>query len=331
MNRAVLEACLPCVIALAVSFLLLWAVVRLSGARPRWRRLTVLHHCQEGGVQSLAFVLTLPVFLLIVLFIVQVSQVMIGMMTVNYAAYAAARAASVWAPALVDDRDLYVLDINGDGLAEDDSQNRLPPGISPGAPLVLTWNSVRSSGSAKYEKIFSAAAMACTSIAPSRDLQGADMSSLGSTRVDEAMVNAVSLLSPATSSNGRMPQRIRNKLAYSFDNTVIEISFQDKNSSTGPTYNPQGHPWAPDPVYAYYPNEVGWQDAVTVKVWHHFGLLPGPGHFLANIAPRPDGSPDLVAKRIDQQGGVHKTWLSASATMTIEGLQSSHPYLHEQW
>lgn len=315
MNRAVLEACLPGLIALAVSFLLLWGLAVLSGMRPRITRLRELHDCQAGGVQSLAFVLTLPLFLLIVLFIVQVSQVMIGMMTVNYAAYASARAASVWVPA-------YVNDYN---ITDDNGQNRLPPGLSPGTPLVLTYDSVQSLGSAKYDEIFSAAAMACSSVAPSRDLQGG-MGALGSTRVDEAMLNLYPVLAPASGSNGRMPQRIRNKLAYSFDNTVIEVSYVDKDSTTGPTYNPseyEGH--------VYLPHEVGWQDAVTVKVWHHFGLLPGPGHFLANIAFRPDGSPDLVAQRIDREDGMHKTWLSASATMTIEGLKSSRPYQHNQW
>jgi hypothetical protein len=316
MNRAVLEACFPCLIALAVSFLLLWALAKLSGCRPRWRRLTELHDCQAGGVQSLAFVFTLPVFLMIVLFIVQVSQVMIGMMTVNYAAYASARAASVWVPAEVDDYN---------GIDDDDGQNRLPPGLRPGAPLVLTYDSVQSLGSAKYEEMFSAAAMACMSIAPSRDLPG-NMGRLGSTRVDEATLNVYPQLAPSAGSNARMPQRIRNKLAYSLDNTVIEISYVDKDSTAGPTYNPseyEGH--------VYLPHEVGWQDAVTVKVWHHFGLLPGPGHFLSNVILRRDGRPDLVARRIDEEDGMHKTWLSASATMTVEGLKSSRPYRHQQW
>ena len=52
-----------------------------------------------GQRQSLSFVLTLPFFIMILLFIVQVSQLMIGQIVVEYAAFAAARAAAVWIPA----------------------------------------------------------------------------------------------------------------------------------------------------------------------------------------------------------------------------------------
>ena len=95
MHRAILIQCLPALIALAVSFAVLVLLVKISGAKLNWRRLGELHRCQDGGVQSLSFVLTLPLFLMFVMFIVQVSQLMIGMITVNYAAFAAARSASV--------------------------------------------------------------------------------------------------------------------------------------------------------------------------------------------------------------------------------------------
>ena len=67
MHRAILIQCLPAVAALAVSFLTLVALVKFSGARLNLRRLRELHGCQDGGVQSLAFVLTLPVFIMFVL------------------------------------------------------------------------------------------------------------------------------------------------------------------------------------------------------------------------------------------------------------------------
>ena len=50
-------------------------------------------------MQSLSFVLTLPLFIMVMMMIVQVSQLMIGMVVVHYAAFAAARSAAVWIPA----------------------------------------------------------------------------------------------------------------------------------------------------------------------------------------------------------------------------------------
>jgi hypothetical protein len=99
MNRAVLHACLPWLAVLAGSLLAAYLLVRFSGARPSLRRLRRLHENQVGGVQSLSFVLALPLFIMIMLFIVQISQLMIGIIVVHYTAYATARSASVWIPA----------------------------------------------------------------------------------------------------------------------------------------------------------------------------------------------------------------------------------------
>ena len=98
-NRAVLQALLPALTALVAALVLLRLVVRVSGARFQMTRIRQLHRSEEGAVQSLSFVLTLPLFIMIVMFIVQVSQLMIGIMGVHYAAFAAARAAIVWTPA----------------------------------------------------------------------------------------------------------------------------------------------------------------------------------------------------------------------------------------
>ena len=46
---------------------------------------------KPGSVQTLSFVLTLPIFIMVMMLIVQVSQLMIGLIVVHYAAYAAAR------------------------------------------------------------------------------------------------------------------------------------------------------------------------------------------------------------------------------------------------
>src|SRR6267142_4178143 len=99
MHRAILEACFPYCLCLLAGFAGLWLVARVSGAQLTLARLRNLHRSQEGSIQTLSFVLTLPLFMMIVLFIVQVSQLMIGITIVHYAAFAAARAASVWLPA----------------------------------------------------------------------------------------------------------------------------------------------------------------------------------------------------------------------------------------
>ena len=66
------------------------------GRRRLW---SALHRDEAGGVQSVSFVLTVPIFIMLMLLAVQITQVMIGLMTVHYAAFAAARSASVWIPA----------------------------------------------------------------------------------------------------------------------------------------------------------------------------------------------------------------------------------------
>jgi len=332
MHRAVVHACFPCLAALAIAFLIALLVVRLSGARLNLPRLRSLHSCQDGGVQSLAFVLALPLFLMIVMFIVQVSQLMIGIMVVNYAAYASARAASVWIPALVDDRDFMILDVDADEFAEDDSQNKLPAGFAPGVPTTFGLQDVSGSGSAKLEKIFTAAVLACAPIAPSRTIASVDRSVLDSVRANDIMREVYARLAPSSTSNSRIGQRIDNKIAYSLQNTRVTLYFEDKNSETSPTYNPQGHDWGWQPQYAYYPNEVGWEDPVTITVTHDFALLPGAGGFLvARLLNRADGREDRVSPRITTRDGFYSTQLRASATMTIEGIQSVKPYLHEDW
>ena len=60
---------------LVVSVLGAYFLVPLSLRRLQLGRLRRLHADQPGGVQSLSFVLTLPMFIMVMLLIVQVSQV----------------------------------------------------------------------------------------------------------------------------------------------------------------------------------------------------------------------------------------------------------------
>ena len=98
MHRQILEACLPFAILMIVAFGVLGLMIRLSRASWDWRRLKQLHRDQEGGVQSLALVVTLPVFMALICMIIQLSQVLMATMGVHYSAYAGARAAAVWLP-----------------------------------------------------------------------------------------------------------------------------------------------------------------------------------------------------------------------------------------
>jgi len=316
-NQELLKSCLPLLIALALLFAVAQLVARLSGARLHLRRLADVHRCEAGGVQSLAFVLTLPIFLVVLLFIVQIALVMIGMITVNTAAFAAARSAAVWIPAYLD---------------PDEPANVLP-GVAPGTPFVLDFSAAQSSP--KHRKIFEAAALACVPIAPSRAVRETDVSVLGRTYIDDAVLNLYPTLMPSWSSNPVMPQRLRNKVAYSLQNTRVVVTFVDKDSGAsagsrmGPTYNPpDGAVQLLDGSWRRHDDsEVGWQDPVTVEVRHQFRLLPGAGRFLARLLVRYDGRTDDVAPMIQQQGSIYTTELRGSATLTVEGLKSVRPYV----
>lgn len=321
MHRVILQACLPCLIALAVACAALVVVGRISGARFRWKRLREVHACETGGVQSLAFVLTLPLFIIIAQFIVQVSQLMIGIMGVNYAAYAAARSAAVWVPASISWLD----------------ENRLGAPITADEPVVLTGNSDLLINHPKYQQIFKAAVLGVTPIAPSRDLGlTLDNSNMNTA---QALQGMYALMVPKSQNNSRIAPRINNKLAWAWKHTAVRVSFVDKNTATGPTYNPRMPVPITDPTtgsvtYTLLWNfdEVGWQDPMTFQVTHEFALLPGPGRILANYLVRADGQPDLIAPEINQTQApsrerVYTVSVWASATATVEGFKPVVSYV----
>lgn len=337
MNRAVLEALLPALAALAISCVLLRLVVRFSGAQFDVRRLLRLHRCEEGAVQSLSFVLTLPLFIMIVMFIVQVSQLMIGITVVHYATFAAARAAIVWTPARIE----------GGSYGEAfENENALQPPLSEEQPLNLTFHGsgtdfegVSSYTSYKLEKILGAAALATAPVSPSRLMvEPIDCAQCG---VQTSAVQTMyQQLVSATQGSSRIPQRLLNKLSYAYWNTSVEVAFFDKDTREGPTYNPRvllivdglavqdvDGEWLRD----WRSHEVGWQDPMRLTVTHDFALLPGPGRFLARFITRADGEPDNVASRIQvrNQTADNVPWLrpayttsiTASATLTNEGFK----------
>ena len=326
-NRAILEACLPCLAALVAACVLLRLVTRLSGARLQWSRLRRLHRCQRGGVQSLSFVVTLPLFVMIVLFILQMSQLMIGVTIVHYAAFAAARAASVWVPAEVLAAPLPESQncLNLVGYVEEDEGARM-------------FASLSEQDSYKFGRIRTAAVIACAAISPSRDLGVAPQTSRAQLTAD-AVNTFYRTLAPDSVTNARIERRIDNKIGYSDSNTEVIVEWRDaqngrgRNTLVSPTYNPRYHT---NPAIIWNPAEVGWQDPITIYVVHRYALLPGPGRFLARRLVRADGLPDRVSERIGVMAAgpsetVYTTLLTASATMTNEGIKSVRPYVFQTY
>jgi hypothetical protein len=322
MTRHILQANLPSLTALAVALGLLWVLKRGSGARWNFKRLRDIHRCQDGGVQSLAFVLTLPIFIVILMFIVQVSQLMIAITMVHYSAFASARSAVVWLPAQVSELEpenrLHI-----DSYREVDGQFYLLP----------------SPESVKYRRIRQAAILGIAPIAPSRDLGiGSGNVSADSLRTIAAAQNMYRSLVPSSQTNQRINPRIANKIGYADQNTIVVVSWRDANSGrgrntfVGPTYNPRNHPNPAVPPWD--PAEVGWQDAVTVHVAHDFALIPGPGRLLAKHLVPSSGIPDEVYQRIKTRRGqysepLYSVRITASATLPNEGMKSVRPYQQE--
>lgn len=326
MTHNILQSLTPCFIALAIALAALWVLKRLSGARWNWKRLRELPSCQDGGVQSLAFVLTLPLFLIILMFIVQVSQLMIGITVVHYSAYASARSASVWLPANLPDENPLL----------DESQNRLSivTHLEVGDEIFV----FPGDPSYKFRQIRTAAVLGCAPVSPSRDLN-IDPSTLD--RESAAAITSIQRmyrsLVPNSTSNARIDPRLANKIAYADRNTFVIVSWRgarnrsgDRETLRSPSFNPRNHP---NPAVPWHPEEVGWQDPVTVHVTHRFALLPGPGRMLARHLVPSSGIPDEVAGRIERRQQeysqpVYSVNLSASATVTNEGMKSVRPYQH---
>ena len=358
--RVILNDCRPALLALGTAMVMLAVVIRASGCRLNLRRLGELHRCQKGGVQSLSFVLTLPIFVMIVMFIVQVSQLMIAQVVINNAAYGAARSLAAWVPQHVIEiesdatTDPFGLEPHYQNLIRD---NRLQPNRSFGYAYIggSRMDGIVGDGDGqqsteniyKLDYPFRSAVAACATISPSRHLGLA----LTANAQDHFLASRTAwqqFAGPNASASNNA--RLSNKYSYSYWNTEVWIRFQNLNSNIGPTYNPIGNP-----ARSYIPNEIGWRDPITVTVRHNLALLPGPGRFLAKYLVRPGGPPDLVSHRISQWAGprrqiatgdteassgrstphdpkynqrVYATTIWARATVTNDGIKSLVPYVH---
>ena len=180
-------------------------------------------------------------------------------------------------------------------------------------------------GSPKYQKIASAAAMACMPICPSRDL-GLELSGPGPAASD-IVKSLYGSIAPDANLNPRASKRLENKLAYAMRNTSVEIRFFHCNREP-PLVT---HYRQQDPAEFRYLTELGWQDPITVTVNHNLALLPGPGRLLAREVQNPDGSPDEVSETIELVDGVYVYPLSASATLGNEGQKPVIRYVYHAY
>jgi hypothetical protein len=292
--------------------------------------------------------------MMIVLFIVQVSQLMIGITVVHYAAFAAARAAIVWIPAETLDEPQNTMD----PISINEAESIYPYWQSQ----VLVFNQIPSQRAWKYNKIWSAAALACLPIAPSKQyLKASALQSFNSNLGNTTAMMYRSMV-PKAANDPVITKRILNKNYYACEHTWIMVSGADYgtvvggqvqliggqpqiiggqlvgNALVGRTPNPIGHP-----TVQHRTNEIGWQDPITVQVWFRFPLLTGPGRFLSpghflktQLAP-PDGTPDRVSSGIqiwDKKDhpqyaeSVYWTKLTATATITLEGIKSGIPMVY---
>jgi hypothetical protein len=321
-GRAALQACLPWLGLLLASSLAACLVLRVSQSRPRLGRLWQLHRDEAGSVQSLSFVLTLPIFIWIMMFIVQVSQLMIGTIVVHYAAFAAARSAAVWIPAALSGEGANCVGaFSVDPSAADQQLPVLDPTSPSYGPTAGGVTYIVAAQGPKYEQIRAAAAMACMPICPSRDL--AVQLPGSATATLDALKRVYAAMVPSSTANTRINARLQNKLAYALQSTQVEVRFYHKNSE--PPLIP------PDPATGglvdIQPHELGWQDPITVTVKHNFALLPGPGRLLSHVVPGPTGT-DQVSSRISQNGAVYVYPLTASATIDLEGEKAVVPYAY---
>jgi hypothetical protein len=336
MTRAMLLHCLPWLGLLAVLVGLAWLAARLAGGRFELSRLRRLHGDQDGAVQSLAFVLTVPFFIMVLMMIVQVSQLMIGLVVVHYAALAAARSAIVWIPANLGEgleQENQISSYEIDPNAPDQVAPELDPTAADYGPgqggltYVVDVGTPANPASPKCAKILSAAVLGCMPITPSRNLN-LDLPTDGQAMAQTLQAAYGSMVS-SSASNGAINGRIANKLAYAMAATTVEVRFYHPNFEPPLVcYDPPVGVSPPSTLLEFQPNELGWQDQVTVKVTHLYALLPGPGRLLARIIPHPDGSPTdgSASLPVQQLGGVYVYPLTAEATLGNEGEKSVLPY-----
>lgn len=270
-----------------------------------WRRIQsrmrMLPDCQEGGVQSLALVMTLPLLIGSILLVVQLAQVLLGVITVQHAAFSAARSAAVWIPTRIE--------------SENSLENRINTLVPRGKTIDLS-PELRS-GARKFREIFAAAAQACVAISPARTVDGPRASSVEVAEAVDAFLVFQQLGNDPRIARWRTA--VGNRWSYSFANTQVRLAFLSQPRQT-PTYNPINHP-----VIPYRDDELGWDESVTAIVRHEVSLVPGPGRLLFQRATW--GSvPVGLADNWPGSGRRDRVPVIGSATITLAGLKAIRPF-----
>jgi len=237
-------------------------------------------------------VLTLPLFVMVMLLIVQVSQLMVGTVVVHYAAFAAAAARwsgflPTWAAEQANCASSYFVDPEADNQVVPllDHKTRYGPG-SGGLTFVV------APGSAKYEKIASRpswlhADLPLAERRPQPDRtheHGRDISS-GPTAPWPPNRAATPRFPPGWRTSWPTPSRTRDR---------DSILPQQQRTAAG---NVPGSPGYRRILLQR--DRLAGSSHVTVK--HNLALLPGPGRLLARGAPGSAGAPDEVSRRIERQ------------------------------
>jgi hypothetical protein len=323
MGRAVLTACVPWLALLVASVVALFLLSRISRARWELGRLRRIHADQVGAVQSLSFVLTLPLFVMIMLLIVQISQLMVAQIVVEYSAVAAARAAVVWIPTYVVDQSGEVEGWNRvhEYQVDGDAENQMPSSTGPTGDG-MTYSLTQSGD--KYNKIRMAAALACMPISPSRAFSTASPAPAG---VLAALENVYAAMVPQSVADSRINDRLRNKLAYTLSpgNLIVDVRFYHSNQELG-----LGVPWMVQPdVTEFRDNELGWQDPITVNVTYKLALLPGPGRLLATWQQSAAPAANIGGQQGNPGNVFSDTYtytLSAVATLGNEGEKPNYAH-----
>ena len=339
MNDSLMNANIPWVVLLASAFVAARVLIWLSGARVDWTRVSKVYRCEEGSAQSMSFVLTLPFFMMVLMLIVQVCQVMLANVAVHQAAYASVRSAAVWIPADVGDNETSnrISSFNLVEPTSDGMRYRVNSDIT----------------SRKYSKIKQAAVLAVAPMAPSRGF-GYSLDAEGE-QTAIALTRLYSGLDADSTSNSLIATRLRNKLAYSNANTVVQVDFVHRPGEWVHRLEPPLQVQYLVPPYPdeFYPNELGWQDHLTATVTFHVPLLPGPLRFMTSSRPNGEGtdnpgtSNDPMATDAagncqprpapdgfgytDAASEAFIYSLSASATMVLEGRKPLRMYRQEEF
>ena len=359
---------LVCVTIVAILLGGLRFLIAISGAQRRPRGFAGLHQDERGSVQSLSFVMTLPLFIMIMMAIIQIGQIMLAKVVVEYSALTATRAATVWMS-----QHTFTRGKNEQtGQLSQTEQRNCIGGKNVNFDRSKPIPTEITGDSSKCIRIALAAQLACLPICPSR-WPSPDEPSLSVThqKTHASLVKAYGAMAGEenTAPQDAISRRLKNKLAYTLANTQIEI--ETEHPENDPPFRPYNHAYQVNSAYylsqnqggapilgieplppcnngssagmcdkeVYYapaymgealsfePNQIGWQDRITVTVRHHLALLPGPGKLLSKFIHGKAGTRN-IGEMVEQregnqqteQDGVLYTWpLVAKASTINEG------------